>query len=256
MFKAIRIFILLVILLFVALDAWLSQLRSTDWNNSLWVTVYPINTNGGDATDQHIRTLSSETFESVERFFTRETERYGVALDRPVRIKLGPEVNEQPPALADRPNVFSIMLWSLRMRWWAGSVTDGLDDIAPDIKIFVRYHVPAEQLALEDSIGVQKGMYGIVNAFTGRASQQRNNVVIAHELLHTIGASDKYLPATNQPLVPIGLGEPGRVPLYPQRVAEIMGGRIALTSYDAVMPDSLKEVVIGPETALEIGLRR
>lgn len=254
MFKAIRIFILLAVLLFVALDAWLSQLRSTDWNNSLWVTIYPINTDGSATIDEHIASLSSETFSGVESFFARETARYGVTIDRPMRITLGPQIGEQPPRLADEPNVLSIMFWSLRMRWWVGDVTDGLDKIRPDIKVFVRYHEPANQLALEDSIGVQRGMYGIVNAYAGRRNQRRNNVVIAHELLHTIGASDKYSRATGQPLDPIGLGEPARRPRFPQRFAEIMGGRIAMSPTQAVMPDSLTDAVIGPETALEIGL--
>jgi len=36
MFKAIRITVLLLILFFVAASNWLTQSRSTDWNNSLW----------------------------------------------------------------------------------------------------------------------------------------------------------------------------------------------------------------------------
>ena len=48
MFKAIRIAILLFILFFVAAGTWLAQSRSTDWNNSLWVKVYPINADSSD----------------------------------------------------------------------------------------------------------------------------------------------------------------------------------------------------------------
>ena len=43
MFKAVRISILLFVLFFVSVSTWLTQARSTDWNNSLWVKVYPIN---------------------------------------------------------------------------------------------------------------------------------------------------------------------------------------------------------------------
>lgn len=255
MFKAIRIYILVVILLFVALDAWLTQARSTDWDNSLRVTVYPINADDMPATEQYMASLSTEAFSAVETFFSRETARYGFSLDEPVRITLGPAVSEQPPRLAKNPNILSVMFWSLKMRWWIGSVTKGLDAIKPDIKVFVRYHQPVEQLALENSIGVQQGMFGIVNAFADRSNRQRNNVVLAHELLHTIGASDKYEPSTNQPVAPIGLAEPEKTPLYPQRFAEIMGGRIAVSPSKAVMPDNLKDVLIGLDTAQEIGLR-
>jgi hypothetical protein len=81
-----------------------------------------------------------------------------------------------------------------------------------------------------------------------------NNVVIAHEFLHTLGPSDKYDPATGQPSPPDGLAEPDRAPLYPQRYAEIMGGRIARAADDAIIPQSLKYVLIGPVTAAEIRL--
>ncbi|MEL6871095.1 MAG: hypothetical protein AAFO81_14945 [Pseudomonadota bacterium] len=254
MFKLIRITILSAILLFVALDAWLSQVRSTDWNDSLWVSVYPIHADASAGTREHIASLTDETFAAIETFFQRETQRYGGSLERPVRITLKPSIGEQPPTLADQPNVFEIMLWSLRMRWWTGSITKGLDDIRPDIRVFIRYHEPTGRLALENSIGVQRGMYSIVNAYTGRTNVQRNNVVIAHEMLHTIGATDKYDPGSNQPVAPDGLAEPAKSPLYPQRFAEIMGGRIATSPAEAVMPSSLGRVVIGEQTATEIGL--
>ena len=45
-----------------------------------------------------------------------------------------------------------------------------------------------------------------------------------------------------------------RDPRYPQRFAEIMGGRIALAEDDAVIPKSLKFAVIGALTASEINL--
>jgi len=46
MFKAVRISILLFILFFVVVSQVLTQARSTDWNNSLWVKIYPINADG------------------------------------------------------------------------------------------------------------------------------------------------------------------------------------------------------------------
>lgn len=254
MFKLIRIFVLLCVLLFVALSAWLSQARSTDWNNSLWVGVYPINADGQPATARYIESLSVDAFSGVEAFFEREVARYGVSLERPVHIVLGPQIGEEPPRLAERPNILDAMLWSMRTRWWVGSVTRGREDIPPDVRIFVRYHQPDIDLVLENSVGVRKGMFGIVNAFADRSYTGRNNVVMAHEFMHTLGATDKYDPATNQPLAPIGLAEPDRRPLFPQRFAEIMGGRIARSPTDADMPKSLTQAVIGQETALEIRL--
>ena len=138
------------------------------------------------------------------------------------------------------------------MRWWASSVASDQDNPAPDVRIFVRYHSPRDEFRLENSVGLQKGMVGIVNAFAGRRQHGTNNVIIAHEFLHTLGATDKYDPANGNPNYPEGYGEPTRSPLYPQRYAEIMGGRIAVAEFDALVPDSLNFAVIGEKTAAEI----
>jgi len=254
MFKAIRIAILLFILFMVAMGTWLTQARSTDWNNSLWVKIYPINGDGSAASTHYISGLSVDTFAGIEEFVSQEAERYGHRLERPVRIELGNPLHEQPPSIDDAQNVVDVMLWSLKMRWWVSSVTDDQDSIDPDVRMFVRYHSPETTLSLENSVGVQKGMYGVVNAYASRQLRGRNNVVIAHEFLHTLGASDKYDPTSAQPIAPDGIAEPDRAPLYPQKKAEIMGGRIALAADDAVVPKSLAYVVMGPLTAQEIRL--
>lgn len=254
MFKAIRIGVLLLVLFFVVVNTWLTQARSTDWNNSLWVKIYPINADGSDLTSRYIETLSAETFDEIEEFVQREAERYGRSVRRPVRIEVGRQVHEQPPMLQGTPSMLDVMLWSLRMRWWVGSATNDQDSIEPDVSIFVRYHQAEGTFVLENSVGVQKGMFGIVNAYTGRYHTGRNNVIIAHEFFHTLGASDKYVPGSGQPVPPDGLAEPDRKPLYPQRYAEIMGGRIALDENDAVIPQDLSYAVIGPMTASEIRL--
>ena len=98
-------------------------------------------------------------------------------------------------------------------------------------------------------------MFGIVNGYTGRGYNGTNNVIIAHELLHTLGASDKYAPETGLPVAPDGIAEPERSPLYPQRYAEIMGGRIPRSEREADIPGNLALARIGTLTAREIRLR-
>jgi hypothetical protein len=254
MFKAVRITILLFILLFVVLSSFLTQARSTDWNNSLWVKIYPINADGSPEAAKYIEGLKTSDFEGIESFLKRETDRYSRNLSQPVRIQLGRQIDEQPPELEKQANVLSVMQWSLKMRWWAGSSTDAQDRIDPDVRIFVRYHKTDLAIVLENSVGLQKGMVGVVNGYANRRYRGTNNVIIAHEFLHTLGATDKYSAIDGQPIGPDGLGEPDKQPLYPQRYAEIMGGRIALASDDAVIPKSLKYAVIGPLTASEINL--
>lgn len=254
MFKAIRIAVLLLVLLVVALNSWLSRTRSTDWNESLWVTVYPINADGSAESARYIDQLQAQSLEDVEEFVAREAARYGRELKRPVRMFLGQEVSEQPPSIAKDVGIPGIMWWSLNMRWWASRISSSQDGPPPDVKIFLRLHLADDDFPLDNSVGLQKGMIGIVNARAGRRHQGKNNIVIAHELLHTLGATDKYDRSNGQPLAPAGIAEPMRSPLYPQSKAEIMAGRIALSSDLMKNPGSLRQVVIGSETAREIRL--
>lgn len=254
MFKAIRISILLFILFFVAVNTWLTQTRSTDWEESLWVKIYPINADGTDRSNRYIESLDTGDFAGIETFIKRETERFGKTINRPLRIELGSPIAEQPPEITPGAGMIGVMAWSLKMRWWASNTAGAQDSIDPDVRIFVRFHHPDHATLLENSVGLQKGMVGIVNAYAGNTYRGSNNVIIAHEFLHTLGATDKYEPGLGQPIPPHGLAEPDRSPLYPQRYAEIMGGRIALSEYDAEIPSSLKKVLIGPMTASEINL--
>jgi hypothetical protein len=103
-----------------------------------------------------------------------------------------------------------------------------------------------------DSHGLQKGLVGVVHAFAVKEMAGSNNIVIAHELLHTLGASDKYQPATGAPEFPSGYGDPDQKPLYPQLNAEVMAVQRAMTANQFEMPVSLRNVVVGPVTAGEI----
>src|SRR5210317_2254772 len=103
MFKTVRISILLFILFFVAVSTWLTQARSTDWNNSLWVKIYPINADGSERSARYIRDLDVEDFAAIETFVAAETQRYGRSVRRPVRMELGDEIREQPPRVGNSP---------------------------------------------------------------------------------------------------------------------------------------------------------
>jgi hypothetical protein len=114
------------------------------------------------------------------------------------------------------------------------------------------FHQAADGVTLEHSLGLQKGLIGVVHVFASKSMQDKNSVVIAHELLHTLGATDKYNPVSNQPVYPDGYAEPHKQPLHPQFDAEIMAGRIAMSEEYAKMPASLEQCVIGGRTAQEI----
>jgi hypothetical protein len=251
MFRQLRILFLLLVLFGVAMNAWLGKLRATDWEEPLWVVVYPINGDGSRTAADTVAALSDADFEDINEYFVDQARHWGRNLRKPLVIKRGPAVPEVPPAPPAEPGPFSVGLWSLRFRIWAATH----DDYAgppPDIRVFVLYHEPIENRALNHSLGLEKGRIGVVNAFATRRMRDQNNIVIAHELLHTLGATDKYDMSTNQPIFPVGYAQPDADPLLPQRRAEIMAGRTPLSRTDSRMPRNLRECVIGEQTAREI----
>lgn len=250
-FRTLRITILLVVLFFVAMNTWLTKLRSTDWNETLWMAVYPVNGDGSKVTQRYIESLKAENFDSIETFLSKEASRYQVNIREPITVRLAPAVSSLPPMPPENGSTLEVMLWSLQLRYWA-ALNDDFPGPEPDIRMYVVYHDPDQHKRLRHSLGLQKGMIGVVNAFATKSVTERNNVVIAHEFLHTLGATDKYDPSSNQPIYPHGYAEPDREPLYPQRRAEIMGGRIPLSDHQAIMPKSVAASSIGSQTALEI----
>lgn len=252
MWRNIRILLLLLVLAAVALQQWLDRTQTQSWQQPLWVGIYPLNGDGTASAQQYIDGLTSKDFSPIESFFAREARRYGVTLDEPVHIELYPQRSQRPPELPADAGPFGIAWWSLRMRWYAARASSVPGRISSRIRIFVLYHDPATLAHMPDSHGLQKGLVGVVHAFAAREMTGSNDIVIAHELLHTLGATDKYDLQSDQPLYPVGYAAPNQDPLYPQLQAEIMAGRRPLDPREAEMPPNLGAVVVGPATALEI----
>ncbi len=250
-FKTIRIIILFTILIFIGLDQWLEKKRITDWEDTLWVVVYPVNGDGSSQSESYIRSLQTETFNSLERFMEKEATRYHLELQHPIRIELAPEISTRPPTLPTERSVPNIIWWSLKMRFWA-SRSDTYNGPTPDIRIFAIYFDPQTHKVLNHSFGLEKGRIGIANIFADARQAEQNNLVIVHEMLHTLGASDKYDLNTLQPSYPEGYAEPNITPRYPQKKAEIMGGRIPRSRLESELPNDLSDALIGEQTGIEI----
>ncbi|MFW1677012.1 hypothetical protein ACFVYJ_04435 [Pontibacter sp. JAM-7] len=246
-----RVVVLLAILLVVSLNSWLSRSRSTDWQETLWVVIYPINADQRQDTRAYLNALQPEHFADIEQFLSREGQRYGLTLTRPLEIHLAEVVDNEPPTVPDNASILDSVLWSLQFRYWAWR-NDGWDGPPPDIRIFLRMFSPQNRQVLEHSLGLQKGMIGLVNGFASVDYQSLNSFVTLHEILHTLGASDKYDMTTLQPQWPDGYADPYQDPLLPQYRAEIMGGRIPQNASFSLIPESLDEVLIGVKTADEI----
>jgi len=250
--KNVRIALLLLVLVAVAVHAWFDRRATQSWHETVWVGVYPLNGDGSARAQQYIDALNVKEFAPIEEFFAREAQRYAVKLEQPVHVELYPLGTQLPPALDPGAGPLGIAWWSLKLRWFASRASSVPGRAPPRIRMFVLYHDPANLERVPDSHGLQKGLVGVAHLFADSAMAGSNNVVIAHELLHTMGASDKYDPVNGAPLFPAGFADRDRKPLYPQDRAEIMAGRLALSAQEWEIPRSLGGVVMGPETALEI----
>jgi hypothetical protein len=249
--KLIRIGLLLFVLAVVAQNAWVARSRTAEWKRSLHVAIYPIRADTSNASERYVSELRKPAFDPIEDFFRAEGKRYGVALADPVEIFVAPPMSSLPPHAPFGGNALRIILWSLHLRTWAWW-NDTYKGPRPDVRLFVLYHEPVAGARLPHSTGLQKGMIGIVNAVAETDHEGSNSIVIAHELLHTLGATDKYDPEGNRPLFPDGYADPQAVPRLPQRRAEIMAGRIPVSETQAEVPASMRQVVIGVRTASEI----
>jgi hypothetical protein len=254
--KTLRIVLLLLVLTVVAGQQLLDRHATRSWRETLWVGIFPVNADGSAAAARYLAGLTAADFEDLEAFLAREAHRYGLPLESPVHVELYPQVAALPPELPEGAGLLGIAAWSLKLRYFAWRHADFAGRAPARIRLFVLYHDAASLQRAPASHGLEKGLVGLVHAFAAEELDGSNALVIAHELLHTVGASDKYDPATGLPRYPLGFPDPGQQPLYPQQDAEIMAGRRALSPTESEMPRSLAHVVVGPATALEIGWTR
>jgi hypothetical protein len=252
-FRRFRILLLLGALVAALGFTWLERAMVGGWRAPLDVAVIPINGDGSPQAAEAIRTLQASDFDDIDAFFEREIAPYGVKMSPAMQVRLLPELLEKPPAPSHDGSVLKTMLWSLQMRWWVYRQSDTWLPQPGTIKLFVLYHAPQDGVALEHSLGLQKGLVGVVHVFADPAQARQNNIVITHELLHTLGATDKY-GAEGRPIYPHGYAEPDLPQLMPRNQAEIMAGRLVNSAGNVVMPPSLERCVIGAMTAHEINL--
>ena len=187
----------------------------------------------------------------IEQFLQVEAARNGIFTRPLVIVRKGELIDSIPPPRPESNNVFSIMLWSLQFRYWSYVHTPSVDSPYTQVSMYVIYHRPKRFTKLSHSTGLSKGLVGIVHAFASPLQSKQNHVVITHEFLHTVGATDKY-DRYGEPIFPLGYADQAQQPLLPQKIAEIMAGRIPISSTQSIMPANLDQCTIGPVTSAEI----
>lgn len=252
-FRRFRILILLGLLAAAGSLTFLEQWMARGWHGPLDVQIIPINGDGSAQADATIAALDIGDFDEINAFLEREIARYGAPVSPAIHVTLKPALAEVPPAPPRGGSALQTIAWSLKLRWWVYRQSDSLLPKLGTVKLFLLYHTAQEGVALEHSLGLQKGLIGVIHVFADAEQQRQNAIVIAHELLHTLGASDKYAEG-GRPVYPDGYADPELPQSVPRREAEIMAGRYVSAAGGVVMPASLEQCVIGPATAREINL--
>ena len=194
----------------------------------------------------------------VERWFEGEFARLsshgGQALD--VALRPPVQVSEAPPRLPTNEDSFL-------SRWWKTDhfigyfqdldATHDLLTSAYDATLYLYFYSAHRRSTFQEHhpVATKRERFGIV--FIPLESHTRTfySALVAHELCHTFGASDKYQGELS--VFPGGFAEPDRVPRYPQRKAEIMSLGIPVGPGAEKRIDGLRDCVVGEETAREMG---
>jgi len=251
MWRKFRIAILILILATVVQQSWLEK-NALDWRNNFYVALYPVNADGSKVVSDYLQTLERKDFEPIAAYFAEQAEPYKLGLRRPIELQLGDAVKKIPPAPPENLNILSTILWSLKFKFFAWQNSPQVN-VKPDIRLYLLYYDPKNNPRLSHSTALNKGRIGRVNLFGDNRYAKQNAVIIAHELLHTLNATDKYDINNGLPIYPDGFAEPDKEPLYPQDIAELMGGRIPINETQAEIPSSLDFTLISKKTAQEIG---
>ena len=245
--RAGRILILLAILVLVVGMTVFERLWVRGWTHPLDVAIYPVAMDAGS--EAFVRQLQPADFDEIADFLAGEAHNHWKKSIPTPRLRLEAPVADRPPPVQARTGLEAIRS-SLQLRYYAFRRTSFWQSLGA-IRLFVLYHEPRADAVLPHSLALAKGLLGVVQVFASSAQRAQNNVVIAHELLHTLGATDKY-DANGQPRYPEGYADPYLTPRLPQYQAEIMAGRVPVTEGRAEIPTSLADIVIGYQTAAEI----
>lgn len=164
------------------------------------------------------------------------------------------DVSAPPPAVPDEAGATERVRHYLRLRDYFADVEGrgALRLRRHSLRLYVVLEPVRTRTRFVEGFGAVGGDFGVVRAAIDVHTVDQALVAIAHEVLHCLGATDKY-DEEGHAVPPDGLVEPLRVPPYPQRYAEIMVGERPLAPGQGVLVESLGEARIGAITAMEIG---
>ncbi len=162
----------------------------------------------------------------------------------------------RPPALAgpdDGPLALTWRSFRYARYWLALARRFGVEPRDFGARIYVIYRFGDGGDLAAHSMGSEKGRVAVVNIDLDEVNPAYAALTLAHELAHTLGATDKYYADSFYSAWPEGYVEPYMEPLYPQRYAELMAVDRPLAFDVEVEVTSLEQVRAGHRTAAELG---
>jgi len=250
-FKNLRILFLLLILVPLVYALRLPADPAPDWDQPQRVTIYPVSADASPSVERFIEGLTRTDFDALGTYFRRQAQRHGLSANPPFRFSLGEELEAAPPIPDDNLSGLARLRWGITLRWWHWRLSRRY--AGTDIVVVARFQQPVDGPIDLHSIGMASPRLALVSLVADPSMQGLNEVKIAHELLHTVGASDFYDRYTREPLWPEGYADAERRPRFPQPAAELMAGRIPVSARRSRQPGALDATVIGIGTAREIG---
>jgi hypothetical protein len=245
--------VLAVVLAWGARD-WSQRRARTSWHRPLRVALVLVER---EPVPPHtLALLTSRSFE-LERRLSREYARYTGKEGTPIELVVrGPVLAAQPPPSSSDDGSLELLSQSWRLWRWTGALDSAAHvELGYDSRIYlVLKPARAAGVAVVEGESEFRGRVGVAKADIRVDTVDFALFVAAHELLHTLGATDKY-DATGRAVFPRGFAEPARAPLFPQPGAEIMARNVPIGPDSERPPDTLDELFVGETTAREIGWR-
>ncbi len=253
--KQIRVLLLLLLLTPLVFLAFWEYDPAPDWKRTLIVGLYPHNADGSEAVESWLAAMEPEHYLAIEDWLAEQASRYELAIARPFEFRIGQPIAEAPSPPPANGTFRQRIQWAISLRWWYW--TFDRQGLKPDVVLVAGYVASGGTAVDLHSIGMARPRLGLARllALDDREQASFNNVILAHELLHTVGASDLYHLGTGHPLFPQGYAELDREPRYPQQKAELMAVGIPLAEDKTRPAATLQEATIGTYTAREIGWR-
>ncbi|MFO0669157.1 MAG: hypothetical protein U0235_05925 [Polyangiaceae bacterium] len=223
-----------------------------DWDHTLEIALVVLTLGHVDpaATDA-LRTRA----EMLAARLHEERGRYRAGAPRPFAFRVyGPVPIAAPPPEPASDGIGDLARFAWEKHEYLADVDAraSIDVGAHDVRVYVvATPAKATERAFVEGLSEDGGSVGFVKVELDLTMVDFALSVAAHELFHTLGATDKY-DAQGRTKVPEGLAEPGSRAATAQRYVEIMARGRPVARGREVLLDSLDELAVGPSTAAEI----